>query len=332
MKPAMEIQHISFANADELMDAANSDYIRFSIPKPGCTASQMSLVTLGGIRCIRHAFQFAGNAEGCTPANVYSFLFSLDGMVFCKGKPYLENILVVHPPGDHFFNHAQGPNVFFGIYIPRHVWESWVIARHGAVLGLKSGRIAVEPAKFSRIQKLVLEMFEAGNSVFGNHLPLGDSEILLANLLDALASIVFPDRTIDPEYLEEHDFRLFLHGLRIMDTHGDLHISMEQIADELDISKRKLQMLFNQQSGLSPLRLMILRRMSLVRQEIRDRRQTKKSIAEIAIHHGFWHLGRFAALYRKIFGELPSQTVPGPEDSCRSLKNKFGIRDDFFFC
>ena len=93
----MEIQHISFANADELMDAANSDYIRFSIPKPGCTASQMSLVTLGGIRCIRHAFQFAGNAEGCTPENVYSFLFSLGRFSYssiCE-KPVIEFIGVL---------------------------------------------------------------------------------------------------------------------------------------------------------------------------------------------------------------------------------------------
>ena len=34
------------------------------------------------------------------------------------------------------------------------------------------------------------------------------------------------------------------------------------------------------------------------------------SISEIAASWGFWHMGQFAAVYRRQFGELPSETVP----------------------
>lgn len=33
------------------------------------------------------------------------------------------------------------------------------------------------------------------------------------------------------------------------------------------------------------------------------------SVTEVAMGHGFWHLGRFAGLYKNYYGESPSETV-----------------------
>ena len=32
-------------------------------------------------------------------------------------------------------------------------------------------------------------------------------------------------------------------------------------------------------------------------------------IRDIANRYGFWHMGQFAADYKKLFGELPSKTL-----------------------
>nr|WP_291942362.1 helix-turn-helix domain-containing protein [Limnohabitans sp.] len=32
-------------------------------------------------------------------------------------------------------------------------------------------------------------------------------------------------------------------------------------------------------------------------------------MTEVAMGHGFWHLGRFAGLYKNYYGESPSETV-----------------------
>ena len=34
-----------------------------------------------------------------------------------------------------------------------------------------------------------------------------------------------------------------------------------------------------------------------------------ESVADILTRHGIWEFGRFAARYRRHFGELPSQTL-----------------------
>lgn len=109
------MQSIIFANADELIDSMDGNYIQFTIPKAGVTSSRLDLVALGEIQILQHAFDFGGNAVGSTSAEIYSFLFATGGQIFSKGKPYLQNTLLFHPPGDEFFNHTSGSHFMLRI-------------------------------------------------------------------------------------------------------------------------------------------------------------------------------------------------------------------------
>ena len=50
------------------------------------------------------------------------------------------------------------------------------------------------------------------------------------------------------------------------------------------------------------------RRCKLERVHARLQLSSTRSVTEVALDHGFMHLGRFSEAYRKRFGELPSQT------------------------
>jgi len=61
-------------------------------------------------------------------------------------------------------------------------------------------------------------------------------------------------------------------------------------------------------NGMSLQRFMVLNRLCSVRAALL-RAGPGDLIKDVALQHGFWHLGRFAKTYFNCFGEAPSQTI-----------------------
>jgi AraC family transcriptional regulator, ethanolamine operon transcriptional activator len=88
-------------------------------------------------------------------------------------------------------------------------------------------------------------------------------------------------------------------------------LSLLDLCRELGVSERTLHYAFQQVRGLSPMAYFRVRRLNAVRQELKVAAADTATVHEIAQHWGFCHPGEFAASYRRLFGELPSQTLNG---------------------
>lgn len=93
---------------------------------------------------------------------------------------------------------------------------------------------------------------------------------------------------------------------QFIEEHLTEDISVEQLMAIAKVSERSLYSLFERQVGLSPRDY--VRQRKLERVHARLQLATARSVTEVALDHGFVHLGRFSEAYRKRFGELPSQT------------------------
>jgi AraC family ethanolamine operon transcriptional activator len=87
-------------------------------------------------------------------------------------------------------------------------------------------------------------------------------------------------------------------------------LSLLDLCRELGVSERTLHYAFQEVRGLSPMAYFRAFRLNAVRQELKTAPDTA-TVQEIAQRWGFWHTGEFAAAYRRLFGELPSQTLNG---------------------
>lgn len=85
----------------------------------------------------------------------------------------------------------------------------------------------------------------------------------------------------------------------------DLH----ELASHAGVSERNLYYLMKRQTGMTPYRYFQRCRLLRVRQQLVDCQCPVPHISWYAANEGFSHLGRFSALYREHFGELPSETV-----------------------
>ncbi|HSQ70397.1 MAG TPA: helix-turn-helix domain-containing protein [Steroidobacteraceae bacterium] len=85
-------------------------------------------------------------------------------------------------------------------------------------------------------------------------------------------------------------------------------ITFERLRSFAGVSSRCLQKACLARWGQTPIELVTTRRLHRARDELLAR-PAAASVTEVAISCGFTHLGRFAGLYRRTFGESPSDTL-----------------------
>ena len=86
-------------------------------------------------------------------------------------------------------------------------------------------------------------------------------------------------------------------------------VTVSQLCGITGVSERTLQYAFLEHYGVTPKAYLKNFRLNSVRRELWKSDPDFTRVNDIASLWGFWHMGQFAADYRKLFGELPSKTL-----------------------
>ena len=86
-------------------------------------------------------------------------------------------------------------------------------------------------------------------------------------------------------------------------------LRVSELCEHIGVSERTLRHAFRERLGMTPKAYIRDRRLNLVRGALQQVEAKTTGVAELANRWDFWHMGQFAADYRRLFGELPSETT-----------------------
>jgi len=104
-----------------------------------------------------------------------------------------------------------------------------------------------------------------------------------------------------------------------LEANRDCTLHLTDLCAAAGASDRTLRILCQEHLGMSPTRYLWLRRMHLARRALRMGDPTTTTVTEIATSYAFWELGRFAVVYRSLFGETPSATLRRPPEDPQKI-------------
>ena len=91
---------------------------------------------------------------------------------------------------------------------------------------------------------------------------------------------------------------------------GDRPVTITALCELACVSRRTLQYSFESILCISPVQFLRATRLNRVRRRLRASHDT--SVADAAASQGFYHMSQFAADYKRLFGERPSETLGRP--------------------
>ena len=171
--------------------------------------------------------------------------------------------------------------------------------------------VAMTPSDpvLARWRQLLLDAVQAAVDPAG---PLNDPvacqqlhDDLLLTLIDAMAGALREERVQRPDQRK----RIVDRACELMLSHEDEPPSLFEVCRRVGASPRKLGYCFQDIFGVSPGRYIKTIRLNAVRRELCRAEDPRMSVYDAAARWGFWHFGHFSGDYKKLFAELPSETL-----------------------
>jgi AraC-like DNA-binding protein len=133
-------------------------------------------------------------------------------------------------------------------------------------------------------------------------------------LIEALASCLGTEELDEDRSALRQHAAIIRRFRQLVEEHPDQALFIPELCKAIGASERTLRVCCQEHLGMSPKRYLLLRRMHLVRQGLRESGRSDTTVTDIATQYAFWNLGRFAGEYKALFDELPSATLARPPE------------------
>ena len=98
-------------------------------------------------------------------------------------------------------------------------------------------------------------------------------------------------------------------------------VTLAGLCEASGVSERRVRSAFYECYQMSPTAYLRVAALNAVRRELVEGPRLRNAVSHAATDWGFWHLSRFAAQYRALFGESPSHTLSHRTDRPQAAAN-----------
>ena len=304
--PPFIVDH-EFDDVDELAEVTKAWDLDFRQLNRGGFRGSVRQAVIGPIHLADTRLDGVLHQCGTTPTDIWTFcLPGHHQMEFrWRGHPVGADDLLIHQPGGEFESISKHDFELLLVSLSSEHLEAagrrlGVPVSERALRGMETTTCA--PQIVGNLRLLVTTAL--GIVVQGHTLPKAVEQNASDLLIQVLAAGGIPDRR-PPQSRQQ---RLVEAAIRIARERAHEIHSVKDLCGESGASERTLRRGFNERFGISPKSYLQAQRLIGARRDLRACSQGE-TITDIANRWGFWHMGQFAADYRRQFGELPSETL-----------------------
>ncbi|NVK71898.1 AraC family transcriptional regulator [Marinomonas sp. CT5] len=179
-------------------------------------------------------------------------------------------------------------------------------AIHGVDINWKElteyGRLGVPDKTLEEVRFVLARLLSVQNKESSPRL---QQELVMIALLEVL-KMEIPQPAKTQSYC--HRKKVVDVARQFLDQHLDEPVTVTQLCEITNVSRRTLQYSFESILGVSPIQYLRISRLNGVRRSL-VQAKNGQAVSDIAAQWGFWHLSQFAKDYKQLFGEQPSQTL-----------------------
>jgi AraC-like DNA-binding protein len=155
----------------------------------------------------------------------------------------------------------------------------------------------------------VVELHDDMISQTSNTAPVFVQRLLVDTMLSRLLMAMHNTAAKEVELNPDSESRLIRQFRDLLERHASEELAIPDIAENLGVSVRTLQLALRSEVGATPSELLRRVRLDRAREMLLAAEPGQETIISIAERCGFSHQGRFSALYLDTFGELPSESL-----------------------
>ena len=308
------LQSGEFESFEELTEVAKgwkADFRQFS---PGSKKPTLEQYAVGDMLISNASFYCAVDQQGDTPAGMRTIAIQADGCAPIRwfGKKPDESTLMVFPKNLELSAFSKPEFHIVTISVPNELLEGFIEEQVGEssdkTLSPEEHLFRTDRHTLSRLinsTNHIVDMRHEPNEHLRQQAISDYKELVLESILGA---------AIGNGGKNNRNFFRQRHGtltkaLTYINAINDEPISMADLSNATGVTTRALQILFKQEFGMSPKQYTLRKRLLEVRHQLMNSHLSAMLVTDVANACGFWHMGQFAADYRKMFGELPSETL-----------------------